>query len=375
MSTSRPFAYNTGSPIAGTEQIGDLAIGFPTEGFSSTGLAWWNGPDEQLGYVVAQSVSDNSQPTPIEGVFASVGFFRSSALTESSFVNLANTLAAGATSWGPSEGDQAKTWLNSNGYWTSFESSEDIDQTDLILYINASNDSSYPGSGSTVYDLSTSGYDGTIENSGGFSYSSGSTPYFYFDNSEINQPYINWGLGASLVRTASVMSIGIFLRQLSVPFGSSGFHHSVLLSIDACDPNSARKFEIFMYNTQAGVVKNVATNIEGYFNNGQGSLMQLNKSSQNWLNQDLYLVFTTGNGNNECKFYINAVKEIQGSNFNVNANPDSTTNVLATARVNSCFDGFIGESRLYSIHVYDRILSDEEVTSNYNILKSQFNIS
>jgi hypothetical protein len=27
MATSRPFAYNTGSTISGTEQIGDLAIG------------------------------------------------------------------------------------------------------------------------------------------------------------------------------------------------------------------------------------------------------------------------------------------------------------------------------------------------------------
>ena len=123
MSISRPFAYNTGSPIAGTEQIGNLAIGFPTEGFSSTGLAWWNGPDEQIGYVVAQSVPDNSQPTPIEGVFASVGFFRSSELTESSFVDLANTLAAGADSWAPNQGAQAKIWLNNNGYWTSFEGS------------------------------------------------------------------------------------------------------------------------------------------------------------------------------------------------------------------------------------------------------------
>jgi hypothetical protein len=27
MATSRPFAYNTGSAIAGTEQVGDIAIG------------------------------------------------------------------------------------------------------------------------------------------------------------------------------------------------------------------------------------------------------------------------------------------------------------------------------------------------------------
>ena len=63
MATTRPFSYNTGSPIAGTIQVGNLAVGFPTSGF--TGMEWWNGPDEDLGYVIAQPVSGDTQPTPI----------------------------------------------------------------------------------------------------------------------------------------------------------------------------------------------------------------------------------------------------------------------------------------------------------------------
>ena len=43
MSTARPFAYNTGSAISGTTQIGLLAVGTPVSGF--TGMEWWNGPD------------------------------------------------------------------------------------------------------------------------------------------------------------------------------------------------------------------------------------------------------------------------------------------------------------------------------------------
>ena len=65
MATSRPFAYNTGSPIGGTDQVGNLAIGYPTEGFESTGLQWWSGPDEDPGYVIAKPVALNSQPTPV----------------------------------------------------------------------------------------------------------------------------------------------------------------------------------------------------------------------------------------------------------------------------------------------------------------------
>jgi hypothetical protein len=81
MATARPFAYNTGAGITGTDQVGSLAVGTPTDGFAATGLEWWNGPDEDLGYVIAQSVPSDTQPTPVTGAFASVGFFRSDALT------------------------------------------------------------------------------------------------------------------------------------------------------------------------------------------------------------------------------------------------------------------------------------------------------
>jgi len=116
MSTARPFSYNTGSTISGTIQIGNLAIGYPDVGFESTGLEWWNGPDEDLGYVIAQQVPNNSQPTPVSGKTASVGFFRSETKTESSFINLTNSLFKQTFT----TGDECKTYLNNNGYWTSW---------------------------------------------------------------------------------------------------------------------------------------------------------------------------------------------------------------------------------------------------------------
>jgi hypothetical protein len=116
MSTSRPFAYSPETQVPGTEQLGDLSIGTPFSGFTDN-PQYWNGPDEELGYVIAQSVPDNSQPTPIEGVFASVGFYRSEFLTESSFVELTNQ----SFNQSFTDGTSAKTWLNDNGYWTSYD--------------------------------------------------------------------------------------------------------------------------------------------------------------------------------------------------------------------------------------------------------------
>jgi hypothetical protein len=92
MATARPFAYNPGSLIPGTEQVGDLSIGAPTSGFTNN-PQYWNGPDEELGYVIAQSVSGNTQTTPLVGVDASVGFFRTDSFDDNQFIELSETIS------------------------------------------------------------------------------------------------------------------------------------------------------------------------------------------------------------------------------------------------------------------------------------------
>ena len=115
MATSRPFAYNTGSAIAGTQQFGSLAVGTPTSGVTGN-PRWMNGPDEELGYVIAQSVPENTQPAP-DGSTASVGFFRSTALNESSFIQIAQRVSTNQTF---ATGNDAYLWLTGNSYWTSW---------------------------------------------------------------------------------------------------------------------------------------------------------------------------------------------------------------------------------------------------------------
>lgn len=152
MAISRPFSYNTGSPIAGTIQVGNLAVGTPTSGF--TGMEWWNGPDEELGYVIAQSVSGDTQPTPISGVTASVGFFRTPTFSNSSFISLANII----TNQSYTDATQAASGLTSLGYWNSY--SEAWPETDIRFIgrtANTSSSASYTfsnvnlGSASTIY--------------------------------------------------------------------------------------------------------------------------------------------------------------------------------------------------------------------------------
>jgi hypothetical protein len=71
---SRPFAYNssgTSSRVAGTLQFGTMTIGGTASSStyqSGTGLQWWNGPDEDIGYaIIAKTVPSATQPTPVVG--------------------------------------------------------------------------------------------------------------------------------------------------------------------------------------------------------------------------------------------------------------------------------------------------------------------
>jgi len=122
MSVSRPFAYNPSpnQPISGTTQVGTLAVGDINVEYSTNygGVTWWEGPDEDLGYVICNPISGGTQPNPIS-IPAYVGFKRSKLLTESSFISISNYVAAGRTTPFTS-GDEASTWLINNGYWNSW---------------------------------------------------------------------------------------------------------------------------------------------------------------------------------------------------------------------------------------------------------------
>jgi hypothetical protein len=123
MATSRKFAYNTGSQITGATQYGNLAIGVTLSSYADNpgGVKWWNGPDEDLGYVIARSVTSGNQLNP-KGLSCSVGFWRTISLTDQSFLTLVRQTVGQTFDTASS----AATWLNSNGYWTSYSVSSTL---------------------------------------------------------------------------------------------------------------------------------------------------------------------------------------------------------------------------------------------------------
>ena len=192
MATARPFAYNPppNSSIAGTDQVGSLAVGTPTSGFT-TSPRFWNGPDEDLGYVVAHPTSGGTQPNPLS-ISAYLGFWRTPDFTDGSFIDLAQYVSIqNGTPQTFSSATQASTWLTTNGYWNSYTGPTG----NRIMYWDLQNSSSYNGVGTTIYDLDSHS-NGTLYNS--IIYSGGVTNFlnmnwpstFIFNNNDLN-PYLN----------------------------------------------------------------------------------------------------------------------------------------------------------------------------------------
>ena len=181
MAITTPLAYNTGAPIGGTTQVGNLAVGDSSQDYSTNpgGIPWWMGPNEETGYVIAVPVSGNTQPTPISGVTASVGFFKTKTLTDNDFINLSEFVANKfGTPQTFSSATESSIWLTNNGYWNSYVTP--------VLYLDAGNTASYPGTGTTWTDL-IGGKVFNLINGPSYDPANGGQIYFYPDDGQYAQ--------------------------------------------------------------------------------------------------------------------------------------------------------------------------------------------
>jgi hypothetical protein len=120
----RIFAYNSGSPISGTTEYGDLIVGDINVEYSSNygGVQWWGGPNEDLRYIIGNA-RPGGQPIPSGATgTAQVGFWGTPLgdKTDSAFLDLANYVGSLNSQPPFATTNDAVTWLNANGYYTSY---------------------------------------------------------------------------------------------------------------------------------------------------------------------------------------------------------------------------------------------------------------
>ena len=122
------FSYNLSANgvITGCTQFGNMAVSLNTTdtvGFSVGNMGNpYHGSDEDLGYVIAYASLAGTR-THKRGTELSpnaVGFIRSTAKTDASFVDLVNKNFNKSYSSDTAGSSSAKDYLTANGYWTSW---------------------------------------------------------------------------------------------------------------------------------------------------------------------------------------------------------------------------------------------------------------
>ena len=407
MATNRLFTFNNGPAIGDALQYGNLSVSTS----SVDGYRWWPGPDEDLGYVIAHDDTNPNMRT--EGSRSatvstnSIGFWRS-AKTNTDFLTMVN----GLFNQNFVDGTTAKDWLLTNGYWTSY----DVDSlgrfgitSGLILYIDAGNTASYPGTGSNWYDLSGQGHDGSLFAGGTASLPSFNSEYggsivfdgisngcnfvpfignyptpggvFYETGSSNNlQTFCSWIYGTS-------SSDGV-TEPLENPNQVNGGYNSFFGS----NTSSAGMFQLPLFYTSDGQLQ-LGVSLYGYGVNIEPNII-VSVSASTWnyacvvktapsifdvyFNGDKVITGATRSAYNSNIWDAgyNGLNSFAGGTY---SNNGITYSVSSSASSEFALGGWNATqrqpSRVRSVQIYNRALSEQEIIENYNTQKIGFGFS
>lgn len=191
MATITPVAFYTGgTSINGTTQVGNLNVGTSPQDYgtvgANNGITYWATPDQDLGYVVAHEDLSASHTgntivngTPTKVPNQKVGFWRSTFKTEESFIDLVEYITVQDNDPQTfSAGTDAKEWLTTNNYWTSYIPSNPYNDLVVIAEYLRNHMSDFRNPNFYNYQLDGNGY--YIEDGGNDMY----------DNGNISSPWI-----------------------------------------------------------------------------------------------------------------------------------------------------------------------------------------
>lgn len=292
-----------------------------------------------------------------------------------------------------------------------------IISTNLVQHLDAANSSSYSGSGSTWSDLTSSGVDGTLVNSPTYSSTEGGGSFFFDGTSEyVKFPYddstaIRIGEDSgevNLIQTSGgsrtygdVGTDGGITIYAWVKLSNSG-HQAVWnnnTAIRSSGNNTAYKFYQGIELIYASDGRVICYCFGGGNQNNSNQRIDLRTTASfhtstvgvsvgNWINicvvmeDDADILGPSGGGRSFTgSIYINGVKAT-GSNIQNNTRGSGQGlgyRMKANSSQTDKYDGGIGLRRGsfdagYSseIAIYNDVLTDAEVLSNFNVTKSRY---
>jgi prepilin-type N-terminal cleavage/methylation domain-containing protein len=214
----------------------------------------------------------------------------------------------------------------------------------LVLYLDAGNKVSYPGTGTTWFDLSGNNNNGTLVNGVGFSSNNGGG--LVFDG--VND-YLNLNSVSLLPVGTSDRTIVAFVKTPTVISGKQHvLHYGTSISNQA--------FGLVLSDGR------LSTHTWGT-NYGQGIIMQKEVI--------YYLVVSYTNSSALHKFWVNGLS--QGAGVVGAINTGTTTGAKIGSRVTNS-ESWGPDGIIYNIMVYNRSLNDSEIQQNFNAKRGRFGL-
>jgi len=234
-----------------------------------------------------------------------------------------------------------------------FGASGGVVRSNLQLYIDAAIPASYSGSGSTWYDLSGNGRNGTLQSGAGYNSANGGS--ITFNNSESVVDFGNLGL-----------SLTSFSAQWFTKVNSnSGSYHCWMAAAAPGSMDYTTGFNFDMGSPTSSSVDFISH--EGVFSPGSTDQYPGSTAFGTWMN----IAFTVDSSG--IRLYVNgAAQDVRGS---VAGSTASTNRFILGRRIisgnnsNLALDGNISQ-----VLLYNKVLTQAEITQNYNFSRLRYGL-
>jgi hypothetical protein len=218
----------------------------------------------------------------------------------------------------------------------------------LDFSIDLTNTLSYPGTGSTIYDLSGNDLDVTMSNGAVYDSEFGGAILFDGDNdyASFTNPFSS---------AATSHTFEVWFKGLGGPDVAQGYAYIIHNGFGNGTGGSYLTMGVHgdgsYYGALNGAYDNMRTGI--------------NQNSSN-----VYHMVVSWDGQTQ-KVYMNGVEENQRALTNISNGLTSVTSIGSTANDpdHRPFDG-----RVYALRIYNRALSDQEVIQNFDAHRSRFGL-
>ena len=238
----------------------------------------------------------------------------------------------------------------------------------IVLYFDAANPKSYPGSGTSITDISRNNNNGTLtsgvtyesENKGSIRLNA-STHRIEFPEVNLSPPWTTQMTYKNLNSTANTNANMTLFGHTSA--NNPGWHR---IRTQLVEGNSRVRLQIWYQNPSGGW-----SSLSQYMGPHGSSYVDPALQDEFWINRIITITITVSE-NNIYRFYMNGeLIQTRNRSSSGDQNNGLTVNRLGVYGSTS----YPLNGNIYSAIIYNKELTEEEVMQNYQAIKNRFNDS